>query len=207
MLKHLSGLARQVLSATRTLSIVALFTSLIISSDYAMASIPNVKLLDTLVFASAYSFGFKIGAYIAVLSELIWGLVSPWGGPSYIVPFLIVGELIYAFAGWGASRIWGNQLKNFSREGIYFGAIISICAFLWDTFTNFGTALPFIWNHLTFAAFIPFELFALWFMFNHEVGDLVLGSIFAPLAINYLTRIVPKLAGARGQKLDELQRV
>ena len=92
--------------STQTLSIIAIFTSLIIASDYALAPVSNVKLLDTLVFSSAYSFGFRIGASIAVLSEFIWGVVSPYGFGGLIIPFLVAGELIYAFAGYSASRIW-----------------------------------------------------------------------------------------------------
>ena len=72
----------------QTLSMIAIFTSLIIASDYALAPIYNVKLMDTLVFASAYSFGFKVGASIAILSESIWSVVNPTGFLSihYSVP-------------------------------------------------------------------------------------------------------------------------
>ena len=90
---------------TKDLTIVAVFTSLIIASDYALAPVFNVKLVDTFVFSSAYSFGFRIGAYIAILSEFIWGVISPNGFGGLIIPFLVVGELLYAFAGYSASKI------------------------------------------------------------------------------------------------------
>ena len=42
-------------------SVIAIFTSSIIASDYALAPALNVKLMDTLVFASTFVFGFRIG--------------------------------------------------------------------------------------------------------------------------------------------------
>ena len=95
------------MQSTKGISIVAIFTSLIIVSDYALAPIPNVKLVFTLAFASTYSLGLKIGTWIAVLSELIWGSISPYGFGGPIIPFLIVGNLVYVLAGWGASRDLG----------------------------------------------------------------------------------------------------
>ena len=57
------------MQSTRTLSLIAIFTSLTIASDYALAPVLNVKLMDTLVFSTSYAFGFRIGTSIAILSE------------------------------------------------------------------------------------------------------------------------------------------
>ena len=60
------------MNGTRKLSIIAILTSLAIVTDYAMLPVPNVKLVFTLTFSSAYAFGFRIGATVAILTELIW---------------------------------------------------------------------------------------------------------------------------------------
>ena len=93
-------------TTTRTLALIAIFTSLILASDYALSPIFNVKLLDTLVFVAAYTFGFRIGASIAMLSEFIWGTVNPNGFGGLVVPFLILGEMVYVVAGYLASKTW-----------------------------------------------------------------------------------------------------
>ena len=100
---------------TRALTLIAIFTSLILASDYALSPVFNVKLLDTLVFVAAYTFGFRIGASVAILSEFIWGTVNPNGFGGLIIPFLILGELIYVIAGYLASKMWKiDEIKTLS---------------------------------------------------------------------------------------------
>jgi hypothetical protein len=177
--------------SAKGISIVAIFTSLIIVSDYALAPIPNVKLVFTLAFASTYSLGLRIGTSIAVLSELIWGSISPYGFGGPIIPFLIVGNLVYVLAGWGASRIWGQNIAPVSSLNLIFGSIMAICAFLWDTITNFGTAVLATWPHLTLTKFLYFAAFGVPFMVFHELGDFVIGAALAPVIIVYLRRLRP----------------
>jgi hypothetical protein len=177
------------LSPIRTITIVALFSSLIIASDYALAPILNVKLMDTLVFSSAYAFGFKVGAYIAITSELIWSFASPYGFAGYIMPFLIAGELVFALAGYAASRIWGSpkDLSGFSEKNAYFGAILALCAAFWDFETNIGTAV--IAGARTFEGFLFYQLSGVFFSLAHEISDFVLGAFLAPVIIVYFYRV------------------
>lgn len=179
-------------SSVRTISIVAIFSSLIIATDFALTPVLNVKLMDTLVFASAYAFGFKIGAYVAVISELVWSFVSPYGVAGYIMPFLIGGELLFAFAGYAASKLWGGpkDLKEFSEKNIFFGAILAICAFVWDLETNIGTAL--IAGAHTWEGFLAWEISGIPFMIPHELSDFALGAILAPIVIAYFYRVFGK---------------
>ncbi|MDG6908677.1 MAG: hypothetical protein JRN20_23160 [Nitrososphaerota archaeon] len=177
------------MNGTQKLSIIALFTSLAIVTDYAMLPIPNVKLVFTLTFSSSYAFGFKIGAAVAILTELIWGTISPDGFGGLIIPFLVAANIIYAFAGWGASKIWGHDLRPISSLNIFFGSILAVCAFLWDTATNFGTGILIVWPHVTVAALLYYEGFGIPFMVFHELGDFVLGSAVAPVIIVYFLRV------------------
>ena len=133
------------MNATRRITLIAMFTSLAITTDYALTPINNVKLVFTLVFASAYSFGFKVGAAVAVLAELIWGIISPDGFGGLIIPFLMGATLIYAVVGWGASKVWGTEINPVSPLNIVFGCIMATCAFAWDTVTNLATGLLALW--------------------------------------------------------------
>ena len=172
------------------MSIVAIFTSLTIASDFALAPVLNVKLMDTLVFSSTYAFGFKIGAYIAVLSELIWSFVSPFGNASLIAPFLIAGELIYVVAGYFCSKVWRkDEISILSYRNLFLGAVLAICAFLWDFETNLATGLLVLWpNHVTLLGVLAFEVVGIPFMIPHELGDFVLGSLLAPIIIAYFLK-------------------
>jgi hypothetical protein len=151
--------------------------------------------MDTMVFSSAYAFGFRIGAAIAIISELVWSFVSPYGVAGYIMPFLIGGEILFAVAGYGASKIWGSpkNLKEFSEKNAFFGAILAICAFVWDVETNIGTAL--IAGAHTLDGFLAWQITGIPFMALHELSDFALGAFLAPVVIVYFYRILDSRAG------------
>lgn len=177
--------------STKMLSLIAIFTSLIIASDYALIPALNVKLVDTLVFSTSFVFGFRIGASVAVLSELIWGVVSPYGFFLPIVPFLVLGEFFYVFAGYFASKIWGAEMFGaFSTRNLYFGAILAICAFAWDLETNLATGL--IWGAQTLEAYATFLVSGIPFAILHELSDFILGASLAPMVIAYCRRLTGK---------------
>jgi len=174
---------------TKELALVAAFTALAIASDYALVDVPNVKLVDPIVFSVAFVFGLEMGVYVGVLSELVWGTVSPYGFGGYIIPFLVAGEVLFALAGWGASRVWRAEKSRISARNLYFGAVLAICAFAWDLETNAGTALLSFWPSLTVQKLLATEVFGIPFMVSHEVSDLVTGAVLAPLIIFYASRL------------------
>jgi hypothetical protein len=173
----------------REVAIVAGFSALIVGSNFALAEIPNVKLLDTLVFVSAFLFGFRIGASVAVVSELTWSFVSPWGIAGPITPFLVVGELIYSAAGWAASKVWGGDVRPISKRNLFIGSILAISAFIWDVETNLGTALLAFWPNITLSKIAATELYGAPFMLFHELSDFMLGALVAPVIILLLARV------------------
>ncbi len=174
---------------TRELALVAAFTALAVSSDFALADIPNVKLVDPIVFSVAFVFGLEMGVYVGVLSELIWGTLSPYGFGGYIIPFLVAGEVIYALAGWAAARAWGGDHSRLSARNLYFGATLAICAFLWDLETNAATALLSFWPSLTTQKLLATEALGVPFMISHELSDLFTGAVLAPIIIFYASRL------------------
>jgi len=181
--------------AAQTVAVVATFSALIVGSDFALAPFSNVKLLDTLVFVGAYVFGFRVGAMIGILSEAIWSFVSPVGMAGPVAPFLIMGEVIFAVAGWGAARAWGQQSRFLSPYSIFIGAAMAICAFFWDLETNFATALFAFWPWPTLYQFLwtSFNPLTLPFVIAHESSDFVFGALLAPAFI----LLIPKALRGR----------
>ncbi|HVC26630.1 MAG TPA: hypothetical protein VND40_00575 [Nitrososphaerales archaeon] len=174
---------------TKDLALVAAFTALAIASDFALAEVPNVKLVDPIVFSVAFVFGLEMGLYVGVLSELIWGTLSPYGFGGYIIPFLVGGEAIYALSGWAAARVWADRTSRLSARNLYFGAALALCAFLWDLETNAGTAIISFWPSLTIQKLLATEVLGVPFMVSHEVSDLVTGAVLAPIIIFYASRL------------------
>jgi uncharacterized membrane protein len=172
-------------------AVVATFTAMIVGSDFALAGLSNVKLLDTLVFVSAYLFGFRAGASVGVLSETIWSFVSPIGMAGVITPFLVAGELLFALAGWAASRVRGRSLRLVSPYPLFIGALMAICAFFWDLETNTVTGFIGYWPTITFEKvfWTDFNPFTLAFVVAHDSSDFVFGALLAPLFILLIPRI------------------
>lgn len=187
-----------------SVAVVAVFTAAIVGSDFALAPYANVKLLDTLVFVAAFVFGFRVGAGVAVLSETIWGFASPYGMAGAVLPFLVGGELIFAFAGHVASKLWtdAGPTPFISTRNVFFGALLSICAFAWDFETNMATGILAGANSI--AALLAYEIPGIPFMISHELSDFALGSTVAPAVIAYSWRLVgrrglPGVPGGAGQ--------
>ncbi|MBI3859662.1 MAG: hypothetical protein HY296_05410 [Thaumarchaeota archaeon] len=170
---------------------VAAFVAVIVGSDFALAPFPNVKLLDPVVFVVAYVFGFRMGATVAVISETVWAFVSPWGFAGPVAPFLVAGELIFAVAGWWASKVWGDRSKLISENAVFLGATMLMCAFAWDVETNAATALIAFWPSITLWNLAVTEAIGIPFAIVHEAADFALGIVFAPLAI----LLIPRLRG------------
>jgi hypothetical protein len=135
-----------------------------------------------------------MGASVAIASEVIWGVVSPYGPASLINIFTVLGELLFVIAGVLASRVWKqdeNKTWSLSLESFYFGAIIAICAFLWDFETNLAVGLIADGFKLTFYAF-TFEITGAPFAIAHEASDFLIGTALAPIAITFFSHTLKR---------------
>jgi len=173
----------------QSLALVATFSGVILGSNLVLTDLLNVKLLDSLVFVAAFLYGFRIGTSVAVVSELAWSFISPYGIAGYVTPFLVIGEMMFALAGWGASKLWSGYLRPRPAKSLFFGALLATCAFIWDLETNVGTALIAFWPQLTIQNVLLTELQGVSFMLFHELSDLVLGVFFVPAVIFLLPRL------------------
>lgn len=172
------------------IAVVAVFTALVVGSDFALTPFVNFKLLDTIVFLVAYAYGLRQGAAVAVLSETVWSVVSPWGPAGVITPFLVAGELLFAAAGWEASKVWRLERRAVSPTAIFIGATLAVCAFLWDFEVNAVTAVIWFGTNLTVTQLGITELAGFVFPVPmlHEVGDFLLGTLLVPATLLVMPR-------------------
>ena len=173
-----------------TTAAVLIFTALIITSDFVLAPFVNVKLLDSMVFLAAFLFGFRAGAAVAILSETVWSFVSPWGVAGIVMPFLVGGELLFAAAGWWASKVWEDRSRILNPNSLFIGAVMVLCAFVWDLETNAATALIAYWPAVTFDKLVLTELLGIPFALLHLTADFLLGVLFIPAAILLVPRVM-----------------
>ncbi len=177
-------------------ALIAIFTALALGTNYVMIDIPNVKLMDSLVFIAAYLFGLRVGVATAASIWLVYGFVNPYGqdGP-LLLSFLIAGECFYAIGGGLLKKMpAGAQLLtsgSYRRSTIVLGALGLSTTFAYDALTNFASFL-FVTSSL-YQAFIigmitgaPFALF-------HEVSNVGFFATFVPGAIRAVRRFRPGL--------------
>lgn len=127
---------------SRRVSVISILTATCIGSGYALSGLPNVNLMDVLIFVSGYCFGLVIGSTIAVLSWLVYGTINPFGFGGIHLPVVAVSEIVYALFGSLARRY--GVFANPSRSSHYFSVSAAVMGFistlLYDLFTNIACA-------------------------------------------------------------------
>jgi hypothetical protein len=155
-----------------------------------MIDVPNVKLMDSIVFIGAFLFGLDVGVATGTSIWLVYGFVNPYGQDSpFLLSFLIIGESFYAIAGAllkrtpAATQFLMNG--NYRHATIVFGGLGLVTTFAYDALTNFGDKLPY--TSSLYQAFLigmitgaPFALF-------HELSNVAFFATIVPGAL-YATR-------------------
>jgi hypothetical protein len=178
-------------------SLVAVFSALSLATNYAMISIVNVKLMDVLVFISAFLFGVEVGIGTAIVTWGIYGFVNPYGQDGFpLIAFLMAGECFYAIAAGILRRTsLGHQLREVSsgslssisadrskgsylRSVVLFGVVGFLATFAYDLITNFATYL-FVETSV-YQAFVIGTITGVPFSVLHELSNLVFFALVAP---------------------------
>jgi hypothetical protein len=167
-------------TADKKVAAASLFTALAVTTNYLLFPIWNVKLMDVIVFLSAYMLGFRFGVIVAVFSWLIYGLFNPLGFSFPILAAVACCEVFYAAAGaFCASRGILHPIK--------LGLIGLVATLSYDLVTNAVSGMLFtntLWpgvlvGILTMNFPVPMGLL-------HQASNLLLFSLLPP-------KVVPKL--------------
>ncbi|MBI2872799.1 MAG: hypothetical protein HYY00_06385 [Chloroflexi bacterium] len=173
------------------LAVVAAFIAAILATNYALVRVPNVKLLDLMVFVAGYTLGFRRGAAVAVGAWLVYGTFNPWGaaGP-LLLGTLMASETVYALAGAGLRRLVSPQRLRAlpSRGSLLFVAVALACTLAYDLATNIFTGVT--WAQFAgssqYGRWIGVALFnpgALLFSAVHVGSNLLLFPLLGPALI------------------------
>jgi hypothetical protein len=183
------------------LTLVPVFSALSLATNYAMISIPNVKLMDALVFIAAFLFGVDVGLGTAIVSWGVYGYVNPYGqDPFPLILFIVVGECFYAFAaGLLKKTSFGHDVMeggaSLARSSIVFGIVGVTATFGYDIITNFATYL-FLASSL-YQALVIGIITGVPFAIVHELSNFVFFSAVAPGVI-FASRGLAKTKMTRG---------
>jgi len=174
----------------RDVAVIAVFSALAVSSNYAMLAFFQIKIMDALVFIAAYLFGFRIGAGVAGITWLVYGSLNPLGSAGFpLLLVLMIGETVYAASGALLSRVWKKSThfdtRSFTRKSLVLGAIGLLSAFVYDLWTN---AIDGLMIYRSFDGIIIRMMTGIYFALVHEVADFIFFAFAVPVLIISISR-------------------
>lgn len=118
-------------------AITAILIAIALVSSYTLIWLPNVKLLDAIVFLISYYFGLRYGLISAIVIRLIYGTFNPYGFELFSLFMVITGELFFVFFGVLFRKITppNNLMKN-NGEIFLLSFFAMLATFLFDFYTN-----------------------------------------------------------------------
>jgi len=177
---------------SRGVAIMAVFSALAVASNYALLAFPQIKLMDSLVFVSAYLFGFGVGAGVAIITWLVYGSVNPLGAAGFpLLIVLMVGELFFAFSGallgrrWKRSAVFGNG-SRFLNKSLVLGLTGLLSAFVYDFWTN---AIDGLLIYRSIEGIALRWITGVYFALAHELADFIFFAFVVPILIVAISRV------------------
>ena len=180
----------------RELVVPTAFILAILASNFALASQPNVKLFDLLVFVAGFTLGFRRGMVVAAGAWLVYGTFNPWGaaGPMLLAT-MMMSEAAYALAGAGLGRLASPQRLSIlpGRWSLLFAAAALVSTLAYDALTNVYTGI--VWAQVAgafeYKRWILIALFnpgALLFSAYHVGSNVLFFALLGPMLVKGVDR-------------------
>jgi len=176
----------------RNICLIAVLTAASIGSNYALIGLPNIKLMDLIVFVTGLRFGVIVGASTGILTWMVYGALNPFGFSFPIWVATMTGEATFGIVGGFLSKNASGEIRGFSLHSNYnletalWGFILT---FAYDLFTNIVYAATF--GVPIFFALATGWLVPPWFGILHEGSN----TILFLLATNPLIRTINSIKG------------
>lgn len=180
---------------TREVSVIAVLASACIVSNYALIWLPNVKVMDLIVFVSGLRFGAYAGGLVGVLVWAIYGSINPYG---FILPIwmgCMASESVFGIVG----GVIGNHLsaahRNRREFSLEMGATGFLLSFFYDLVTNVLSAVTVSWFETSPQRILAVLVSGIPFAVIHEFSN---GVLFF-LGVVPLDTSIRKLIGDRSK--------
>lgn len=174
---------------SRKIATIAVMPALAVATNYAMVSLPNVKLMDAIVFIGGVCFGPVAGASIGVLTWAVYGTLNPFGFSFYVWCATMLSEAIYGVAGGLIRKSFERYNRNVKHPPtsvfVFFGVLGVLLTMAYDVITN--AVLGQVYNlDVLFAVvsgFVPFGIV-------HELSNALFFGLGCVPTIRAISRIV-----------------
>jgi len=174
---------------TLRVSILVTLVALCVATNYALVGVPQVKVMDFIVFIGGFFFGPFTGALVGVFTWAVYGAINPYGFVFQVWLATMFSEPIYGILG----GILGKNLASTNLNGkrlrlsVFFGTMGFILTLIYDLVTNVVFALAVGWPIIAAIVFgMPFTIL-------HEISN---AAIFSVGSIPVIA-VLEKLSGGR----------
>jgi len=125
------------------ISLVAILVSLSVATNYVLIGVPNVKIMDFIVFMGGFCLGPFAGASIGIFTWAVYGAINPYGFIPQIWLATMFSEAIYGLIGGllGKNLASSNVDNQRLRLSIFLGTTGFILTLIYDLITNVVYAL------------------------------------------------------------------
>ncbi len=122
----------------RRISLLIILVALGIASNYALSNVPNVKIMDFLVFIGGLILGPVAGILIGIITWMVYGILNPYGFMLQMYVATMFSEGIYGLAGGllGRGSAFRTLDANSVRLSVFFGAVGFLLTLAYDLVTN-----------------------------------------------------------------------
>lgn len=169
---------------------VAMMTALATALAYSTVALPNVSLMDVVVFVAGWTMGAGAGAAVGCLSWVVYGVLNPYGFNPVVWIATMTSEALYGLAGGLVKKVLPpHHIKL--REALLLGGLGFLSTFTYDILTNL--AFAFVFNIpllIALAMGIPFALV-------HELSNLVIFTSAAPPMVKAFHKVSPLMGVVR----------
>lgn len=174
---------------SRKIALVVALAALSISTNYAMISLPNIKLMDLVVFVGGFCFGSVVGAFTGIVSWVVYGSMNPQGFSLPIWIAAILSECVYGIGGAFMRRSMRADSSRASRHRVsmyaFFGVLGVFLTLAYDVATNVVFGYVYYGNVLfaIIVGFVPFGLV-------HVLSNAFFFSVGCVPAISAVSKLV-----------------
>ena len=159
----------------KDISLITVLAALCVGGSYVLIGLPNIKVIDLVVFVSGFVFGTSIGVTTGALTWIVYGTINPFGFSLSQWLSTVICEAVFGIAGGILGRInYKTSEKTFNvfRFSLEMGLWGLILTIVYDLFTNIVFAVVF--DVPIVAAIVTGWFIPPWFGILHEASNLIL---------------------------------
>ena len=187
---------------TRHIAFSGIFIALILGVGYALAFVPNVELVTTMIFLAGVLMGLKCGLLVGILGEFLFSALNPIGSGLLFPPMLIA-----QIAAMTVVCLTGALLRNYILNWktslpnvILIGAIGLLLTLFYDILVSAAYPLSAGFKLRETVATI---IAGLAFSVIHLISNTIIFIVLVPLTAQQVFRAIPYFQELHPQEVSQ----